>query len=228
MLMKSPNLLFRILLTAAVTVSLQGCFTLSNMSTGRTLGKGHHEIVPAVSSVYVDRTLSAPILPQVFYNYGLTERLDLGASVSLGTVGIQAKYQIAGNQQSAFCMAPGVSFTYFGMKALVSSGSGSSTTSDTYRVSVSNLSLLLNTSWHHSDNFAIFLSPRFTMLAGSTGWSGSGSSSTVRLVGVTPGVEIGRRLRFVVEGNLVTPLEPSDRFPGFFGMLSVGMKFRVE
>ena len=61
---------------------LGGCMTFNNLSTGRSLGKGIHEITPSLSSYYVEGKATTPSLPQVIYNYGLTEKMDVGANIS--------------------------------------------------------------------------------------------------------------------------------------------------
>lgn len=202
---------------------LQSCFTFTTLSTGRSLGKGAHEITPSVSSYYVKGAVTTPVLPQLSYTYGVTEKLDLGVQASLAIVGFHAKYQVAGDQESRFCMAPGIQYNYFGVSESSSNSSGSG---DPLRLSLSNLSVPLHMSWHPSSTVAIGLSPRYVRLGGQGAAGGNGDKTAIQMLGLTPAVEIGKKFRFVVEANLLSPLNTNDNFTGFFATFAFGAKFR--
>jgi len=212
------------LLLILIPLVLQSCFTFTTLSTGRSLGKGAHEITPSVSSYYVKGAVTTPVLPQLSYTYGLTEKFDLGAQVSLAIVGMHAKYQIVGDQDSRFCMAPGIQYNYFGVSE---SSSGTAGSGDPLRLSLSNLSVPLHMSWHPTPALAIALSPRYVRLGGQGAVGGNGDKTAIQMLGLTPALEIGRKFRFVVEANLLSPLNTNDNFTGFFSTFAFGAKFRL-
>ena len=213
-----------LLMVIAISVMMQSCFTFTTLSTGRSLGKGTHEITPSVSSYYVKGAVTTPVLPQLSYTYGVTEKLDLGAQVSLAIVGLHAKYQMIGDQESRFCMAPGIQYNYFGV---TESSTGSSGSGDPLKLSLSNLSVPLHMSWHPTPALAIALSPRYVRLGGQGATGGSGGKTAIEMLGLTPGLEIGKKFRFVVEANLLSPLNTNDNFTGFFATFAFGAKFRL-
>jgi hypothetical protein len=202
-------------------ILLAGCTTFNNLSTGRSLGKGVHEITPSLSSYYVEGKATTPSLPQVIYNYGLTEKLDIGANVSFGMFGGQVKYQLIGDQQSFFCMAPGITYTYF------DAGTSNGNSADRLNFSLSNLSLPINMSVHPSERLAVYFSPKVLRLGGRAALGSNNSSSYIMMIGFTPGVEYGRRIKVIAEVNILSPLKTNDNFKHTFGMLSLGAKFRL-
>lgn len=201
---------------------LQGCFTFTTLSTGRTLGKGQMEIMPSLSSYYVEGTTTTPLVPQLSYTYGVGKKWDIGMSASLAIVGVHTKYQFIGDQQTPFCAALGVQYNYFG----VWSGS-SSDNSNALRLSLTNLNIPLYTSWHPSEKFALMLTPKLIYLGGRGASSSDSAKEGVWLMGVTPGVEFGGRLKFVAETNLIAPITSGDNFSTSFATFALGAKLRL-
>jgi hypothetical protein len=196
------------------------CTTFNNMSTGRTLGKGKNEFIPSMASFYAKGELTPPVLPQLIYNRGITERWDGGFNFSFGMIGLQSRYQILGNQQSEWCAAMGVSYTYFG------AGLGSGENENTLDVSLSNLAFPLHISWHPDERLALYFSPKYSILGGKASLTGNNSSERVTLIGLTPGVEIGRKIKYIFEINLIDPIRTNENFGDAFATISIGAKFK--
>ena len=199
----------------------EGCMTFNNLSTGRSLGKGIHEFTPSLSSYYVEGKATTPSLPQFIYNYGLTEKMDVGANISFGMFGAQLKYQIIGDQRSYFCMAPGITYTYF------DAGTSNGNSSDRLNFSLSNLSIPLNMSVHPSERLAVYFSPKVLRLGGRAALGSSNSSKSIMMIGFTPGIEYGRRIKVIAEVNVLSPLNTNENFQNTFGMLSLGAKTQI-
>lgn len=213
---------FVFLFIAVVGLVLQSCFTFTTLSTGRTIGKGTHEIMPSLASYYVDGTSTTPVLPQLSYTYGLGKRLDVGANLSLAITGLHAKYQVVGDQDSDFCLATGIQYNYFGVRQSATSGS-----SQDSRISLSNLAIPLYTSWHPTERFALYLTPKLIRLGGQKS-AQSNSPDVIWMTGVTPGLEFGGRARVIVEANIISPLTTTDNFSKTFATFAVGGKFRIN
>lgn len=224
---------FHFSLSVAILASvplLSGCFTYNTLTTGRSLGKGGKEITASLSSFYQsDTELSAPILPQARYTHGITNRLDLSGQLGFGTLGIGAKYQVVGNQTSQFCMAPSLSFEYFGLG--LGDGDEEDDNSGRIQFHFTNLSATLNTSFHPSEKVAIYFSPKYVRLWFGTGYKSddvnSSNSASVNLIGLTPGIEFGNRVKFCVEGTLLSPNPTDENFSTGFATLSLGARFRL-
>lgn len=196
------------------------CTTFNNMSTGRTLGKGKNEFIPSMASFYAKGDLTPPVLPQLIYNRGITDRLDGGFNFSFGMIGLQTKYQIFGDQKSEWCAAMGLSFTYFG------AGLDSGGNEDALDVSLSNLTFPLHLSWHPDDRLALYFSPKYSILGGKASLIGNNSSDRVSLIGFTPGLEIGRKIKYIFEINLIDPVRTNENFRDAFATISIGAKFK--
>jgi hypothetical protein len=209
-----------LLIVFLLCVLLTGCMTFNNLSTGRSLGKGIHEITPSLSTYYLEGRISPPAI-QVIYNYGLTEKLDIGANLSFAILGVQARYQIIGDQESFFCMAPGLSFCFYDD---VTSYKNSS---DGLNFSFRNLSLPINMSVHPSERLAIYFSPKIMRFSGRAALGSSNASGTVNMIGFTPGFEYGRKFKFIAELNILSPLNSTEDFKKTFGTLSVGFRFKL-
>jgi len=204
-------------------ITLQSCFTFTTLSNGRSIGKGNHEIMPSLASYYVDGTSTTPILPQLSYTYGLGKRLDVGANLSLAITGLHAKYQLIGDQESEFCMAAGVQYNYFGVRQKSSSGTG-----DAFRLSLSNLSIPLYTSWHPTERFALYLAPKAIRLGGQGAAHADSAADVIWMMGVTPGLEFGGRARVVLEANIISPITTTENFSRSFATFAIGGKFRIN
>ena len=201
-------------------VVASSCTTFNNMSTGRTLGKGKREVIPSLASFYAKGDLTPPILPQVIFNYGITETLDAGVNLSFGIFGVQSRLQIIGDQRSEFCGALGFSYTYFG------AGLGSGEDEDLLDLSLSNLTFPLHLSWHPNNQFALYFSPKYSFLGGDASIIGTNSGSRVQLFGLTPGIEFGKKTRYIFEVNILDPLRTNENFESTFATISVGARFK--
>ena len=207
----------------ALAAISQGCFTFTTLSSGRTLGKGGMEVMPSLSSYYVEGTTTTPLVPQLSYTYGVSQRWDVGLSASLAIIGLHTKYQLIGDQQTPFCLAAGLQYNYFGVRSGSSSGN-----SDALRLSLSNLNIPIYTSWHPKPNLALMLTPKLIHLGGRGAVDSDGGKEGIWLAGLSPGFEVGRRFKLVAEVNLVSPLNQGENFSSPFSTFALGMKFRFD
>lgn len=207
-------------LFGGIIILASSCTTFNNMSTGRTLGKGKNEIIPSMASFYAKGDLTPPVLPQLIYNRGITDRWDGGFNFSFGMIGLQTKYQFLGDQQSEWCGAMGVSYTYFG------AGLESNANENALDVSLSNLSFPLHLSWHPDERLALYFSPKYSILGGKASLIGNNNSDRVMLIGFTPGIEIGKKIKYIFEINLIDPVRTNENFRDAFATISIGAKFK--
>lgn len=203
------------------TFVLSGCFTFNNLTTGRSLGKGRNEAGFSTSSYYAEETgMTPPFLLRGSYTRGLTQRWDLGGNLSLGgTLGLHTKYQVVGDQTTRFCMAPGISFEYFGFSI-------SSSDSDIFvGYKMANLAFPLHLSYHPNDKLAVYLTPKYIATISMSSVS-TPETENIGILGITPGIEFGKKVVIGLESNYLIPLSSGDSFSYKFFVLSAGCRWR--
>lgn len=208
----------------AFFMTLSGCFTFNTMTTGRSLGKRINEIGLSTSSYYDEgEGMTAPILFRGNYTRGITQKWDLGGHISLGgTLGAHTKYQLVGDQESRFCLSPGLTFDYFGFSA-----SDNSTDSFFRGYRMTSLTVPVHVSYHPGEKLAFYLTPKYVAIGLKVSGSSSASNERVGLLGITPGIEFGKKIVVGLEGNYLTPLEEGETFSSGFFVLSAGCRWRI-
>ncbi len=211
------------LFAVLVIILLTDCAQLSSFQTAKVVGKDNGEIGFAGGGTGFaglieegDGTTTTPVLPilELWGRYGVSDKVDIGLKLSTGLSGvIDAKYQFVGDQHSEFAMAIGGGLGFQG---------------GTLESALLQAHLPLHTSWHPSDRFALFLTPRFI----SQFVIGDGS---LNYGGASFGLETGQKIKFVADFSyfgLINNVDDVDN--GIFGDLGVGlfqfgigMKFRL-
>lgn len=147
------------LLTLLLILTLSGCVSFTGYNDGRALGKGKKEMLASVNltqSASVDllnpknKKADIPILtfPAVAYGgkTGATDKIDLyfRVTTSLNLNG-GVKFQLIGTRSSMFAMGIGAELGMFVLN----------------NASIFNTQIPLFTSYHPSENLAIYLTPRY-------------------------------------------------------------------
>jgi hypothetical protein len=185
-----------ILLIAASMLLHVGCANMSGLQTGRVVPKGQAEINLGVGTynskafsealeedtegtVELDEVSSA--YGEINYRQGVAENWDAGLKLTLiGTAQVDAKYQFVKSEGNGFDMAAGLGLGHMEIK----SGSGD----EEVKTTMIDVVLPLYMSYNISDNFAVYLNPKYIVRNIKTD-NDSGSTS---LYGGAAGVKIGK------------------------------------
>lgn len=200
-------------------LSWYGCGSYSSMQTARTVERGSGEvglnlflpygIIDAIAQTAdKDRTnFTVPYL-QLTGKVGITEKMDVGLSLStFGQLGLEAKYQILGDQESLFALAAGGAintffFTYYDFQ------------------------LPVHASVHPVENLGIYITPKYI----GQFVSNFGLASTYfDYTGLSTGVVYGDKVKVGGEITMAFPLGKFyrvDVFPNLYNF-GVGVKWRL-
>lgn len=183
--MKSFKTLLLFFSIATLSIS---CASLSGLQTGRTVGKGNGQLglslntnkTPDFDTDEEDELYF--LVPSVEFSgtYGITEKFDLSFKANtLFNVGLDAKVQVVGDQTSQFALSLGGGVGIFGFIA----GTGA----------LYNFQIPLYTSFHPSENFTFYVTPRYI---GQVGTSFGESSDLLNYTGANMGVLFGKKVQF--------------------------------
>ncbi len=181
------------LIAAVVLGSLSvGCVSMSSLQTARTLPEGQSQ-QSFGGGVYQSKmgegenTVEAN-LPYVEYTYrrGLTNNIDWGAKVALGSYGADLKYNFISGDQ--FALAAGLGLGYSSYKI----SSGGADNEYTYL----DIHVPLYLSYDISKSFVVYASPKFVQR------NGSGSAESVGLTGLTIGTKLGEKSGVYAEATM--------------------------
>lgn len=199
------------LLTFCSFILLSGCVSLTGLEEGKTLGEGNSEVGAGIAytsspdilddeGAGFDGTISYPTL-DLSYKRGITDKLDVGGRLTSSlSAGLFLKYQIVGDQNSKFTMAPGLDLsTFAGL---------------TYAIQVP-----LNMSVHPSKSLSINFAPRF-IYQGATGSLSTG----VNYLGGNAGLLFGKRHKFGLDVGFYSV--GSDGARASFINFGIGGRFR--
>jgi hypothetical protein len=147
----------------ACIAALSSCVSGSALQTGRTVGKSNSETNIGFSSVKyafpvndVDTISASAPMMELDYRYGVTDRIDVGARLSiLGLSGIYGKYRFLGTNESVFAGSVGLNFSALGLSAGSTNGSESFTMMD---ITVPTWFSVHPTTW-----LSIYASPRYIL-----------------------------------------------------------------
>lgn len=204
---------------ALVVLMASSCVNLSSFQTAKPVGKDSGEISIAAGGLIFSEpigseSLGIPYL-EIGGRYGVGEKVDIGlklSSVSFFT--FDAKFQIVGDETSKFAMAPGPGFGYIG------SAGGTS---------IFNATIPLHMSYHPSQTFAFYFTPRY-----STIFAAGGGGGSLNYLGGNIGFITGKKIEFgfdLAYGNLLDDVvEDSDTFEDFglhLWQIGFGIKFPI-
>lgn len=178
---------------------LSACASMSGLQTARVLKKGEAESSfggGQYSSEAIETAtgktgakLSAPFI-EYTYRQGLTDKWDAGLKLTLiGTAVLDAKYSLYSGDKLAFAVGAGLG--YLDIESSEKDASGSKTKS-----TIIDIILPLYASYDFTDQFALYLVPKYIQRNISGASSGSAS-----LIGSSLGFKIGKDWGAYVEGS---------------------------
>lgn len=208
-------------LAAAAVLSFNSCATLTGFNTGRTVGKDQGEVALSLNfanvpefqeSEEVNEVLKQIVIPLVELGgrYGVAENVDIGIRINTAlNFLVDTKIQLVGGQDGPFALSTGVGLGAFG----VVSGAGM----------LLNFQVPLYTSYHPSETFAIYLSPRYI---GQFGTNFQESSGMLNYFGANTGFETGRKVRFGLDIGYYSLWNQNEGLNSNILQLGIGMKFK--
>jgi hypothetical protein len=198
----------------AISLTLSGCFSLTNFQTARTVGKNKTELGLSINGMAGaaadadDDDLG--IIPSIELGgkFGITEIMDVGIRLSnFGTFIGEFKYQFYGDKESMYAAATGISIGS-NLRFLFTGFS---------------FDIPLHFSVHTSEFFAFYFTPRYMGIVGAL--SGDFGQSLI----LSPGIEFGRKLKVLINYNQALPLNDIGligKGHGDVSQFGIGFKYK--
>ncbi len=202
-------------------LSFQHCASVTGFNTGRTVGDDAGEVTASLSFANVpefqenedvEEVLEEVVVPlfELGARYGVAERIDVGLRFNSAlNFLVDTKIQLVGDQASPFAVAVGAGLGGFGFI----SGSGM----------MLNFQAPLYTSFHPSEKFAVYLSPRYI---GQFGTNFEETSGMLNYFGANTGFEVGRKARFGLDIGYFSLWNEAEGLNSDILQLGIGVKFR--
>ncbi len=206
------------------TVALQiiffgSCGSYSSMQTARTVEAGTGEVglglfypygvINAVAQV-ADKEKKNFTIPyiQATGKYGIIDRLDAGINLStFGQLGLEAKYQFFGDQESLFAAASGIGF-------------------NTFFFYYYDFQIPIHLSVHPLENLGIYATPKYIgQFINSFGLA----NTYFDYAGISGGIMYGDRVKIGLDITAAFPLRKIysiDVFPNLYNF-GVGVKWKI-
>lgn len=173
----------------------QSCYFSPALRTGRTLDKGQQQaglnintfVIPDEDNS-VEETAFIPI-PEVYYAVGVSNKIDVIGKISLGSFHTEGRYQFLGDKTSSFAGSAGfgLSLSYFVLNFI--------STEENFLTLTP--SIPLSFSYHHSEKFAFYVSPRYSVLS----LIGNDSDGIPGIFSLAGGIEMGNQFVVNIEGG---------------------------
>lgn len=201
-----------------------GCATITGFQTGRTVGEDAGEVSLSLNFANAanfdtddgnnneDEILQSATLGflELGGRYGVSEKVDIGLRLNTTLNFLtDVKVQVVGDQFSPFAMSLGAGFGGFGFI----SGGGM----------LLNFQVPVYTSYHPSDNFAVYLSPRYI---GQFATALNETSGLLNYYGANAGFEVGGKTRFGFDVGYYGLSGADSEVSSNIFQLGLGMKFR--
>lgn len=154
------NILFKSIVAFAL-LALSSCLSISTLQSGKSLGENNMELTAAGTfgeysqNSYLDKEGSFDMKPLFSFRgrIGISENIDFGLQFDqTSLISTSFKYQFLGNKNSTFASSIG---TDAGFNFLAS----------TFGNFTHFVSIPIYTSYHMSDNFIIYLTPRYMYIS---------------------------------------------------------------
>jgi len=170
-----------------ICVLFSACTSFTGYQTGRTLGKGNSEISPALNGVLIkdeagEDFLNIKVVPlvEVQYQRGLTENLDIGVKLTTGTsLTADLKWQFIGDKASRFAASTGFAIGGTGINPFATQ-----------------VQVPLYLSVHPTENFAVYLTPRYIGLRNQ-------DKEIFHAPSVSTGIIFGKRPKFALDFSYI-------------------------
>lgn len=217
---KVYTMLVKISLAIFVIAFLTGCASMSTMQTARTVGDGNFGMEFGGGAVNTEIPLgdldtisfNAPFV-EVGGKYGITEKLDVGAKLTLiGTATADVKYQFLGNNESLAAASTGLGIGYLS----ITSGDNESKIFD--------IAVPLYLSLHPAPWFSLYTCPRYTLRINSYTTTDDSGSSTSNWYGATAGIRLGKKVAFLIEYSYFANDEIDVPFSQVTGGIAIGIR----
>jgi hypothetical protein len=181
------------LLLLGVAVFLTNCASLTGFQDGRTVGQNNVELVGSANfsqspdfNNLEDQDTFGTDIPNLFFpnlefgaRYGVSEIVDISLRLNTNlNVGLGAKVQVLGDQESKTALSLGAEIGTFGLIS-----------------GLWNVQIPVYFSVHPKDNFSWYLSPRYIYQFTSY----TGAENGLRYLGGNTGFFFGRRHKFGVD-----------------------------
>lgn len=213
---------FIVLLVLAMG-SLQSCYMSSALKTGRTLAPQETEIAVNLSTYgIVDQEDQNPVgfvYPEVAISTGISERADFQGKIGMFSFYGEGRYQFIGDKYSPIAGSVGIGLHAGGIPVL------------SEMVLNAGVHVPAYLSFHPSDQFALYASPRVTVNYFGVGLGQLETAGTLIQSAGIVGIEAGDRFKVRVEGGVhsMSPLlgdmvEEPVNIPMY--QLSIGMSYR--
>lgn len=205
---------------AVLSIILSSCASMSSLQTARTtpvgefgygVGGGYVKSEIQLGETDSTQNLNAPFV-EVSTRYGLTDKLDVGARLTIiGTGVVDAKYQFLGDQESVFAGSAGLGLGHLS----INSGD---TKSRIYDVMVP-----LYFSVHPTEWFSAYASPRYVYRINSYTTGEEKGSSSTHWYGATGGIRVGKKFGAFLEYSRFGNSDESTPFSQVTGGISIGI-----
>jgi len=170
-----------------ISLLFSACTSFTGYQTGRTLGKGNSEITTALNGVLIkdeggEDFLNVKVVPlaEVQYQIGVAEKIDIGAKLTTGTsFTADVKWQFLGNKTSKFAASTGLAIGGTGVNPFAGQAQ-----------------IPLYLSLHPTENFAIYLTPRYTGLI-------SPDREIFHAPSASTGIIFGKRPKFALDFSYI-------------------------
>lgn len=209
------NIFQLFVLALSIPIFLSSCISGSTLQTARTVGQGNSEANVGFSGVSygfsVDDgkdtiSVSSPLM-EIDYRYGVTDKLDIGARLSLiGTSGLYAKYQFLGNSESKIAGSAGLNLSYIQLSG--------GTSGNEVDYTVVDFTIPAYFSVHPASWVGIYASPRYTLR--------SAGGSISHWYGGTGGIRLGKRFGGFFEYSLFAGSSATKSLSQVTGGISIG------
>ncbi|MCO6486541.1 MAG: hypothetical protein J5I41_12265 [Saprospiraceae bacterium] len=210
---------FLLLLAGAGMLLMSSCASLTGFQEARTLGEGNSEILvslnlsqsPNFNDIEDEDGEELTDVPTLFFpnieaafNYGVAEKINVGVRLNTNlNIGIGAKFQLLGDQTTSNALAIGADVGTFGLIG-----------------GLWNVQIPLYYSFHPTEKFAWYLSPRYTYQFSSF----TGAENGLSYMGGNTGLLFGTKHKFGVDIGYYQ-VGGFDESIGIF-QVGVGGKFR--
>lgn len=166
----------------------QACYFSPALRTGRTLEEGQKQVGANISTFVVPddditETVAVPV-PEAYFATGVTDNIDVMGKISLSSVHFEGRYQFIGDKISPIAASAGLgmSVSFFAL-------------GENYMTLTPTIPLFL--SYHPTDKFALYASPRYSVVA----IQGADTDGLPGVFSFAGGIEMGKEIVFNLEAG---------------------------
>jgi hypothetical protein len=208
------NFIHYYILIVVLILGTTSCVSLSGFEEGRSLKEEQSSIQVNFNTMQVSDVTSSDIIDlsffpnlEVGYKYGFSGKFDLGVKANtFGNMGVNAKYQILGDQRSDFAMALGTEFNSF------------------LGLGLFNAHVPLYMSYYPSEKWTFNIAPRYVVQFGSG--FGDDLIRAINYLGGNAGVMFGSKHKVGLDIGYHQLFGPENITTGMLN-IGIGAKFLI-